>query len=104
MKNTEVYDLLKTYGSRVRLARIRRRWTQAELSERMFVERRTLARLEHGDPGVGMGVFLTALWVLDLLATARAVADPAQDAVGVFMEKQHAPKRVRKIKQNELDF
>ena len=102
--NSDVLVLLKMYGKRVRLARVRRRWTQAGLSERMNVERRTVVRLEQGDPGVGMGVFIHALSVLDLLASARNVADPAADAIGIFMEKQHAPKRVRLSKEESLDF
>jgi transcriptional regulator with XRE-family HTH domain len=74
--SSEVLDLMTIYGERVRVARMRRRWSQAELSERMNVERRTVSRLEKGNPGVGMGVFLTALWILDLWETARNVRTP----------------------------
>ena len=102
--SAEVGELLKTYGERVRVARMRRRWTQAELSERMNVERRTVARLEKGNPGVGMGAFLTALWTLDLWPTAQDVADPAADKVGIFLENQRAPRRARRRKEEELDF
>ena len=100
----EVTDLLRVYGERIRVARTRRRWTQSELAERMGVERRTVSRLEQGNSGVGLGVFLTALWIFGLWETAQSVADPTVDQVGIFMEKQRAPVRVRHRKNEELDF
>jgi len=100
----EVSDRLLTYGERIRIARTRRRWRQAELAERMGVDRRTVSRLEQGSSGVGIGVFLAALWILGLWDTARSVADPAADAVGIFMEQQRVPARVRQSKKKELDF
>lgn len=101
---SEVNELLRICGDRVRTARMRRRWSQAELAERMGVERRTVSRLEEGSPGVGVGGLFAALWVLDLLDTARGVAVPEADKVGAFLEKQRAPKRVRARKREELDF
>lgn len=72
----EVAALLRVYGARLRTARIRRRWSQADLAARMNVERRTVARLEKGDPGVSMSVLLSALRVLGLWHTVEHVADP----------------------------
>jgi len=100
----EVTDRLRVYGERIRLARTRRRWSQAELAERMGIERRTVCRLEQGNAGVSLGAFLGALWILGLWETAQAVADPAADPVGIFMEQQRAPARVRRSKDKELDF
>ena len=100
----EVTDRLRVYGERIRLARTRRRWCQAELAERMGVERRTVSRLEQGKSGVCLGAFLDALWILGLWDTSQAVADPAADPVGIFMEQQQAPARVRRSKDKELDF
>jgi transcriptional regulator with XRE-family HTH domain len=100
----EVCDRLRSYGERVRIARVRRRWSQAELAERMGVERRTVSRLETGSPGVGTGALLAALWVLGLWNTTRDVADPAADPVGIFLEKQRRPKQARRRQEKELDF
>ena len=100
----EVTRLLQLYGERLRTARMRRRWSQANLAERMNVERRTVSRLEKGDPGVTIGMLLRALWVLGLWSTAERLADPAEDKAGVFLEKQREPARAgRKIK-GEFDF
>ena len=60
-------DLANTFvqlGESIRIARKRRQMTQSDLASRMFVARKTLARLEKGDPGVSMAVFASALWVL----------------------------------------
>ncbi|MCK4303148.1 MAG: helix-turn-helix domain-containing protein [Candidatus Eisenbacteria sp.] len=100
----EVASLLSLYGERVRTARVRRRWSLAGLAERIGVERRTIARLEAGNPGVGVGVFLTALWVLGLGDTAQDVAIPDADKVGAFLDRQRQPKRVRPKRDEELDF
>ncbi len=100
----EVESLLRLYGERVRTARVRRRWSKADLAERIGVERRTIARLEDGLPGVGMGVFLMALWALGLWDSAGEVANPEADKVGVFLEKQRQPERVRRQRAEELNF
>ena len=74
------------------------------LAERIGVGRRTVARLEKGDPGVALGVFLTALWVLGLWETAGGLADPSSDKVGEFLDKQRLPKRVHLQREKDLDF
>jgi hypothetical protein len=49
-------------------------------------------------------VLLAALWVLGLWETTEAVADPAADQTGIFLEKQREPKRVGTKHRPELDF
>lgn len=95
---------LHEYGERVRTSRVRRRWSKADLAARIGVERRTVARLEQGEPGVGMGVFLSALWVLGLWDTTGELANPEADKVGAFLEMQRQPRRVRRQQEKELDF
>lgn len=53
----EVSQLL---GSAIRVGRLRRRWTMAELAERVGVSRQTMAKIEHGDPTVAIGTCLEA--------------------------------------------
>ena len=105
LKYTEdVTQQLRLYGDRVRTARVRRRWSKEELGMRIGVERRTIARLEDGSPGVGLGMFLSALWVLGLWETVHDVAAPDADKVGAFLEKQRQPKHVHRKREKELDF
>ena len=44
----------------VRLGRVERRLTIADLAERVGVTEQTLRRLEHGDPTVALGIALEA--------------------------------------------
>jgi transcriptional regulator with XRE-family HTH domain len=100
-----VSEAIVRIGEHVRLARMRRGITQAELAERMFVTRKTLSRLEKGEPGVSLSVLASALWVLGLEAGLRDLADPEQDLVGLRREQQRAPKRVRGAGRDDaLDF
>ena len=93
-------------GERIRIARKRRAITMADMASRMFVTRKTLARLENGDPGVSLAVFVSALWVLGLEKDLREIAAPEHDAVGMYREQQRLPARVRPAgkKDDELDF
>jgi len=100
----DVINMLKTFGERIRTARIRRRWSMENLGERINVSRRTVARIENGDPGVSLGIFLTALWVLGLWNTVGNVAEPSADKVGEHMERIRQPKRVHRQQEEELDF
>jgi len=53
-------DAARLLGAEIRLARRRRRWTQAELAERAGITARTLYKIEHGDLSVGLGAAFEA--------------------------------------------
>jgi len=100
-----VGEAIVDIGERVRVARARRGMTQSDMAERMFVTRKTLSRLENGEPGVSLAVLASALWVLGLDSGLRELADPAQDLVGLRREQQRAPRRVRRVERDDaLDF
>ena len=101
----EIIDAVSQLGERIRVARKRRAITMEEMSSRMFINRKTLARLEKGDPGVSLAVFASALWVLGLDSDLMGVALPEQDEVGIFHERKRLPTRVRAAhRPDELDF
>ena len=52
-------------GSRLRLARLRRKISTVQMAERMGVSRDTLHRLEKGDAAIALGTYLRALRVLE---------------------------------------
>jgi len=58
--------LLSRMGSDLSAARRTRQMSQDDLAGRLNVSRRTLIRMERGDPGVSMGAYATAAWVLGL--------------------------------------
>lgn len=100
----EISEAIVTIGERVRIARKRRNLTMEEMASRMFVTRKTLARLEKGDPGVSLTVLSSALWVLGLDDDLKNIAIPEQDSVGIFHERKKLPQRIHSPKRDELDF
>ncbi|MCK5689580.1 helix-turn-helix domain-containing protein [Myxococcota bacterium] len=101
----DVESVISQLGERIRIARKRRSLTMQEMASRMFVTRKTLARLEKGDPGVSLAVVASALWVLGLEQDLGKLALPEADAVGIYQERKRLPQRVRAPKTKyDLDF
>jgi len=86
---------LRKLGRDIRDARRRRRIPVEVAAERASISRTTLVKLEKGDPGVAMGIYATVLFVLGLVDHLSNVADPKNDAVGLQLEEEHLPKRIR---------
>jgi transcriptional regulator with XRE-family HTH domain len=77
-------DELKFLGRRIRLARIRRSLTQADIAERTGISRPTVIDLESGKPGVAIG---TLVGVLAALGLQGSLADMlAKDELGEELE------------------
>ncbi len=89
-------EALHLLGKRVRLARLERRWTLAELAERVGVSPVTIRKVETGDPSVALGTALEAA-----VLAGVALFDP--DPIRRVFESAHLsallallPARVRK--------
>lgn len=91
--------VLQGLGENVRMARLRRDLSSAQVSERAGVARATLARLEQGDGGVSLANLLKVLFALGLEADLLAVA--RDDAMGRrlqdlgLLERKRASKKDR---------
>ena len=59
-----VTGALAALGENLAVARLRRRESQRAWAQRLGVSVPTLIRMERGDPGVGMGIYATALWLI----------------------------------------
>lgn len=86
---------LETLGLLVSQGRRQRGWTAADLAERVGVTPKTLAKVEHGDPSVSLGVALeaAALVGVELIAPAddlASVRERERDRLALL------PQRVRK--------
>lgn len=99
-------ERIKALGYRVRLARIRRGMSIAEVASKAGINRNTLNALELGKRGVAMGVYVTVLWALGLDKTLDGVAHPDADTHGKTLEDSRRPARVRKSlkSKDEYDF
>ena len=86
---------LHKLGGDIRDARRRRRIPMALMAERARVSRTTLTKVEKGDPGTSMGVYATVLFVLGMTERLADVADPRHDSVGLALEEERLPQRIR---------
>ena len=55
---------LRGLGENLAIARVRRRESLRAWAKRLGVSIPTLIRMERGDPGVGVGIYATALWLI----------------------------------------
>jgi transcriptional regulator with XRE-family HTH domain len=97
-------ETLLELGQGVRTARLKRRWTQALLAEKVGVSTMTLRNLEQGKAGVGLGTYVTVLWALGLDDLLASLADPAADTVGVTLSGARLGSRVRARRELDDDF
>ena len=86
---------LRKLGHDIRDARRRRRIPVAIMAERASISRMTLNKVEKGDNGVSLGTYATILFVLGMVDRLADVADPRHDTVGLELEAEHLPKRIR---------
>jgi len=86
---------LAKLGQDIHNARVRRRITTTTMAERAFITRTTLRKVERGDPGVSLGIYATVMFVLGLVPRLADLADSRSDDVGLQLEEERLPKRVR---------
>src|SRR6476620_7310759 len=86
-------EALRTLGENLAIARVRRRESQRTWAKRLGISVPTLIRMERGDPGVGVGIYATALWLMGRLNTLPTVAAPAEDKGALESDVRSALKR-----------
>lgn len=67
--------LLTDMGERFKLARLRRKLSNAVVAQRAGISRTSLYKVERGDPGATLGTYLRVLAVLGLEADINTLAD-----------------------------
>ncbi len=90
-----VVRALRKLGQDIRDARRRRRIPVAVLAQRASISRTTLSKVEKGDSGVSMGSYAGVLFVLGMEGRLADVADPRHDTLGLALEEEHLPERIR---------
>jgi hypothetical protein len=88
---------LLTLGENLSIARARRRESQRVWAKRLGVSVPTLIRMERGDPGVGAGIYVTALWLIGRSGALGELAAPEHDrgALESDVRKAKARRAVR---------
>jgi len=90
-----VRHALRKLGHDIRDARRRRRIPVAIAAQRASISRTTLVKIEKGDPGVALGIYATVLFVMGMVERLADLADPKNDAMGLQLEEEHLPQRIR---------
>lgn len=92
--------LLQAVGENIKLARLRRKLTMDQVSERAGISRPTLSSLEKGSPSISLGIVLQVLLVLGLEKDILLLAD--DDVLGRKLQdaaltvKERGPKNIKK--------
>ncbi|MBF8263869.1 MAG: hypothetical protein HW387_1534 [Parachlamydiales bacterium] len=86
---------LKKLGQDLRDARKRRRIPMRLAAERASISRTTLSKIENGDEGVSLGAYAKLLFVLGMISRLADIADAKFDELGLGLEADSLPKRIR---------
>lgn len=92
-----VARLLSELGENLRLARLRRAYSAETVAQRAGITRKTLYRVERGDPAVALGIYARVLQALGLESDLEGIA--ADDVLGRKLQdaklqpRERAPKR-----------
>jgi transcriptional regulator with XRE-family HTH domain len=86
---------LKRLGQDLCNARKRRRIPMRLAAERAAISRTTLSKIEKGDEGVSLGAYAKILFVLGMIQHLAELADPKLDELGMELESESLPRRIR---------
>ena len=81
---------IEKLGADVAVARLRRKESLKTWAQRMGVSVPTLQRLEAGDPGVGIGILVTALWLIQRDGALAQLAAPELDLGAIELDIRQA--------------
>ncbi|OZB75807.1 MAG: transcriptional regulator [Thiomonas sp. 14-64-326] len=87
-------------GEDLALARRRRGLSTSSMAERAGISKKTLYRLEKGDPGVSWGAVVRVLNILNLLPELNKALNTTNDALGLALMNKAVAKRIRVRKTN----
>ena len=84
---------LRKLGENLAIARVRRKESQRLWAQRLGVSIPTLIRMEQGEPGVSVGVYATALWLMGRVQALAELADPKHDQGALELDVRQAVQR-----------
>jgi transcriptional regulator with XRE-family HTH domain len=94
---------LRKLGRDIKDARRRRRIAMAIVAQRASLSKPTLIRIERGDPKVSIGSYATVLFVMGMTERLTDLADAKNDPVGLQLEEENLPKRIRGAKRRKSE-
>jgi transcriptional regulator with XRE-family HTH domain len=88
-------------GANLKQARLRRSYSAEIVAERAGITRRTLQRVEQGDPAVALGIYARVMQALGLVEDLAALA--RDDTLGRKLQDLDLPIRKRAPRQGNTD-
>ena len=85
--------LLETVGSNLKLARLRRKYSAEMVAQRAGISRKTVYRVELGDPAVALGIYARVMQALRLEQDLATLA--ADDLLGRKLQDAALPMQRR---------
>jgi transcriptional regulator with XRE-family HTH domain len=95
---------LKKLGVDLRDARKRRRIPMRLAAERAGISRSTLGKIERGEGGVSISAYACVLFILGMMARLSDLADPRFDELGIGLEVERLPQRIRIPKEEKESY
>jgi len=99
-----VEKAIKSLGTNLRTARLRRNLTIEEVGEKIGTGPRAVSGAEKGKISTGIAVYTALLWVYDLLGPMSELADPSLDEEGLSLSSSKGRTRARAKEGLENDF
>ena len=93
----ELEQKMQIVGEQIRLARLRRNLSVAQIAERATCSPLTVSRIEKGVPTVAIGIYLRVLYALQLDDDILLLAK--EDAMGKALQDLNLKKRERASKK-----
>jgi len=89
-----LFALIKL-GNDMNSARRRRRITKELMAKRAGISINTLSKVERGSPNTSMAAWISVLSVLGLTDNLKDICDLKNDEMGIILEDDNLPKRIR---------
>ena len=98
-----VQRCLKKLGHDLRDARRRRRIPMYIAAQRAGVSLSTLSKIERGNGGVALRAYANLFFVYGMIDRLAELADPSRDKVGLMLESEMLPERIRIPKREKQE-
>ena len=99
-----VEQAVKSLGTNLRTARLRRNLTIADVAEKIGTGPRAVSDAEQGKITTGIAVYTALLWTYDLLSPMESLADPAMDDEGLALSMRRQRARAERSQELDGDF
>ena len=86
----QTQNALIALGAHLAVARVRRKESLRSWAQRIGISVPTLLKLESGDPGVSIGAFASALWLIGRDGELARLAEPATDSAALELDVRAA--------------